>query len=649
MLLVSCDDGGDADPGDTAVSTVDASDATGVDTSDTSAPDLADGSDASDTDEPQPPQARFEPGPDGTFPFPFDAFTTEADTLTGLRLNLAAGNTRLIDDGLDNGAIALEALLPTLNRLDGFSLVAPISLAWEGDLDVDALPERPGPEDGIWLVALEPDDPDFGVHREVTLTTIERLRNIMVLEPVSSLEPSRTYGLIVGTSLMAADARFTDALSVEVPSDAALEDAHAALAPLREQLPALGLEVDEVAMATVFTTQSAPHTMERVMASVVATDPSPVIELDGGTPRLFDVAEIPDVPMDINDLTGVAAVVRATVDAPDFRAADGDVVLDANNDVTPGETRSLPFWIVLPDAAADGPVPLVVLQHGASASKERVFYIAGTLAQAGFASIAMDLPDHGERAGDGNFFAIDDPPVARGTFLQAEADLLAYMHAARKLGSEVGIDVLGAGGTPDGVDDITTANGLYYIGVSLGGITGTVANALSPHSAGAVLNVTGGGLSGLIAPFLIVLGDNPELKLQVRVLFQTLIDAADPLTFVDALRTGLAPDGRPRDVIVQIAIDDNIVRNETSRRLAEALELPLVCPCPSEGTVFEGMATIPAPHVGSGLTIFADAVHGGLLTAQELDPVSVDSMQDQIARFFTTDLETGTGEIVALP
>ena len=65
-------------------------------------------------------------------------------------------------------------------------------------------------------------------------------------------------------------------------------------------------------------------------------------------------------------------------------------------------TDTIPFLLTVPSSAEPaGGYPVVVFQHGITASKEAALPLASTLAQAGYAVLAIDALDHGDRTPPG--------------------------------------------------------------------------------------------------------------------------------------------------------------------------------------------------------------------------------------------------------
>lgn len=190
---------------------------------------------------------------------------------------------------------------------------------------------------------------------------------------------------------------------------------------------------------------------------------------------------------------------------------DGAETLDVQMTIpNPTVAGALGFQISMPD----GGWPVVMLVHGITSKKEDMLSISGSLALAGFATVAIDQPIHGSRGFDLTGNGIDDLnassvsathflnlgslPTARDNTRQAVADLLGV-----RLGLNAVIDM-----TETGMVNVNSAD-VSVMGVSLGAITGgmfaSVANTpftgdlapLSPMYSvqAASLESPGGGLA----------------------------------------------------------------------------------------------------------------------------------------------------------
>lgn len=161
--------------------------------------------------------------------------------------------------------------------------------------------------------------------------------------------------------------------------------------------------------------------------------------------------------------------------------------------------------------------PVVVIQHGITGTKEPVALIAGTLALAGFATVAIDHPLHGSRG-----ITLESGQIvnASGGFGGSPTDYLnlSSLLTARDNMRQSIVDTMGLRLGLNAVADLTggsvdlDGSNVHFLGQSLGSITGigTVATANTPMAGdlgnfdamfafkSAGLSVPGGGVGGFL-------------------------------------------------------------------------------------------------------------------------------------------------------
>lgn len=275
--------------------------------------------------------------------------------------------------------------------------------------------------------------------------------------------------------------------------------------------------------------------------------------------------------------------------------------------------RTIPYLMFFPAVHQD-PTPIIVGIHGFSLSKSTMSALASAACSAGFALVAIDLYQHGDRQADiavpeGDFTNKVDPVLAaagvrfpdpflnptmlgrsRDKLRQSVVDELALIRVlASADGADPRVDLDGDG-VPDQFGDI------MLIGQSLGGMLGTIIAAVSPHISRAVLNVPGGGVTAILrdsralshdvdllmyatagATGFGLLAGSPRRMLPMsdehelfEVVAGTVLAAADPLTFGPAILSGALGGAKPR-VLVQLAVDDAVVPNNANARLVQAI------------------------------------------------------------------------------
>ena len=315
----------------------------------------------------------------------------------------------------------------------------------------------------------------------------------------------------------------------------------------------------------------------------------------------------------------------------------------------PAKTADLqiPLLVTVPNATAAGGTgcpkppagyPVAIVQHGLGGDRSQALAMADAFADACFVVAAIDLPLHGitsaanplyqanrERtfnldllnnatgaAGpDGitdrssaHFIQVPSPLTTRDNLRQGEADLIVFAKSVANL------DVTG-----DAVADVDPTR-IHYVGLSLGGIVGTVAARFSPGVRTATLAVPGGLLTQL---FLDSPTFGPSIKQALAgqglpegtTLFnnffrdaQAAIDQGDPINH-------LAATVAAKPVHLVQVTGDTVIPNSATARLVTAAGLRRIAtagPNPvsagngvwvnftagSHGTLFDPTASLPA-------------------------------------------------------
>ncbi|MCF2947011.1 lipase [Paraglaciecola aquimarina] len=177
------------------------------------------------------------------------------------------------------------------------------------------------------------------------------------------------------------------------------------------------------------------------------------------------------------------------------------VISAATNGAVPMVTKPGPGW------------PVILFQHGITGSKENVLALSAAFSLAGFATVAIDHPLHGERglmALDGSMANATSNSIA--DYLNF-ASLLTGRDNARQSAADIMGLRLGLNSIIDNTNLVSLdLSKVHFIGHSLGSITGTAALATANTSLGgelasfdsmykfntAVLNVPGGGVPSFV-------------------------------------------------------------------------------------------------------------------------------------------------------
>ncbi|MHB8874854.1 MAG: hypothetical protein ACYC8T_14290, partial [Myxococcaceae bacterium] len=371
-----------------------------------------------------------------------------------------------------------------------------------------------------------------------------------------------------------------------------------------------GLQRSQVSAAYTFTTQDIVKRARALwMAPYTANLPLTVSGVQSNTPPLT--------------MLNTSKVISGRMTTLDFLDPNTRAFRD-NGAVLP---REIEFVLAMPKGLTAGAkVPVVIFGHGLNTERRLGLFIADRLAKSGFATMAIDLPLHGERtvclkngdcelgaacAADGSCTRAGSPadlarilntynfgrgtPVATGGawvdianlfgvrdhFRQALVDLSAQARLVRELDWKPVTGGFGLDGSK-----------LMYAGISLGGIIGGEVAGVDPNVHSMLLNVGGAGLVDLIRESSVfgptlrsgladkgITEGTPAYEEFVNA-GRWALDEVDPLNLAPfALRESLvyadpvtgaqviAPKKRLR---LQMAIGDVVVPNSATQRLVTA-------------------------------------------------------------------------------
>jgi pimeloyl-ACP methyl ester carboxylesterase len=433
----------------------------------------------------------------------------------------------------------------------------------------------------------------------------------------------------------------------------------------------LGLNPAHIVLSFSFTTQSTIDTLELISATATAqtiTVQHPpgftTAALGLGLPGHADIyVGVLDVPYYLSK----TAPLTEYWHAPPFPLDTTSTFVTRFNPLPlPTATLQIPVLVSVPNAASlyvlgggtappAGGWPLLIFQHGITRSREDMFAVADSFADAGFVVVAVDLPLHGitnradplyasganplytglglpasgsiERTFDlstvpgvidpsgQHFINLTSLLTARDNTRQAVADLITLAHSLPHLS-------LGAAGSINPLS-------IHYLGHSLGGIVGgTLMGVLRPADVGtATLANPGGEVAQLLRDSptfgpLINAGLAAQGLLQGTTLYeqwwrdaQTVLDSGDPINFIALAAINhpihliqVVGSATPPPAVVCLAqptpsgCPDQVVPNSSTQRLILAGGLSQVHPPGAAGTT--------ALHV---YVNFTAGVHGSIL------------------------------------
>ncbi len=573
---------------------------------------------------------------------PSDRFTTpDPNQLTGRRVALPAPDCALDAAGCDE--------VKLLDELDGWSVNPRIRVRFSGPISLESLTRANAFIVPLWT---EPLPSPVGL----TQLVWDAENQTLYARPERPLLQARRYALVLTTRVLDdAGQPLMPLAGKALVSEAA--QGVSAQGTVLQQLKRLGLARKDVAAVSVFTTQSVTAGLEQMRAAIESTSgPTmrftlgpggarsvyPRVELDAIELRR-QVAADPAAPLDeavklplvLVPPTDVRAIAFGRFPARTFLTAERNIPATATRSEAPAMTgtEEVDVTVYLPagNMPRDG-WPVAIFGHGFGNDRHLApMAVAGTMARAGFATVAINVVGHGggpggtltvsrtghepitlpaggrgmDLDGDGKILATEGvatrtaSPLAlissRDGLRQTVADLMQLIRAIHR-----GVDVDG-----DGRVDLDRER-IQYFGQSFGGIYGTLLMAVDPQVHMGVLNVVGGPIAeiarqspvfrGLVInqlrrrkpPLLNGESDFTESiplpgEAPVRepapggLAIQAYLDRAEwltqpanPVAFAPYLRQAPLPGVPPRPVLFQWAVGDQTVPNPTTAALLNA-------------------------------------------------------------------------------
>jgi len=465
-------------------------------------------------------------------PFPSDRYTEPDGTqLTGLRVELPKPSCAVFPSDCQD--------IDVLNELDGFNVQPRISIPFTGAIDPAS-----ATSDSIFLVKLSGGEVT-GINQVVWNPATATLH----VESDQLLDQYTRYLLVVTTGVRDAvgdsiePARFIRDLNFGQNKDRGDKDYRKELVKaLNHSLPA-GVRKADVAAASLFTTQSVTPLLEQVRRQIKASTPAPASFTLGtaGERTVFPRTSVssilfarqttvappasPGTPLPAFGVLGlfgsVGTIAFGAYDSPDYETAGKWIPATGSATGVPAvqSTNRVRFNLFLPNGTAPaGGWPVAIFGHGFGDNKNSSpLVVAASMAQAGIATIAVNVVGHGGGAlGTLTINRTTGGPVTlsaggrgidqdrNGTIDSTEGvnatapktlvsgrdglrqTVIDLMQLVREL--EVGMDVDG-----NGSRDLDPSR-ISYFGQSFGGIYGTKFLAVEPNVRAGVPNVPGGAV-----------------------------------------------------------------------------------------------------------------------------------------------------------
>lgn len=619
-----------------------------------------------------------------TNPGPTDFMTVEDSTSpTGRRLNM-----QVEDFPPSVGGLA-QFLLYAFNQLDGLSTTGDIVVYLSAPPNESTIRA-----DTAMMININPSSPHFlepaPLERWFEVRTdpdTGEEKYALVLRPSEPLY-SRTDYLVIVTDGLNSPCGEKFESSPDMETLKSYTSISGPLAPFWNEYQqdfilaenTLGIMRENISLMFSYTTQSVPEDLIAIRETSLV-EPPPVTITDV-FPPLTPTGEInwaaldphlPDIPDDIvispGYFTNISLVVYGYFPSPSY-INDEKVFQDDPETGAPIEfgTENLEFLLTLPYRSQMEPVPVIVFGHALGVCKETLLAISDTFARYGFATIGIDVPGHGSRSASGvecgkdSDIGIIFAPLInlnnilsiRDIFRQGVADEIHLVRMVKGLSSQ-NLDLMPmTGGVPtgDGALDLDTSR-IGFCSQSLGSVLGGTLYAVEPDLNVAVLNVGGGYFSKFVAAFLGGGSTGGLLTPELLVGVQMVMDGADPLNYARAIFREPYPEltgNRPRNVLLQEAVDDTVVPNETTEILARAIGVDLVWPYVKS---VAGLDIADAPVTGNisgsvtgGMYQFYPAEHQFLLLPDNL--AATIAGQEQAAIFISTAFSNRSGAATIL-
>ncbi|HET9675128.1 MAG TPA: Ig-like domain-containing protein [Gaiellaceae bacterium] len=461
-------------------------------------------------------------------PFPSNLYSVEdATQATGLRVNLPKP---------DCAARPTDcAEVDVLNTLDGFNIQPRISVPFSGPIDPSTVSSST-----VFLVG--PGFQKVGINQVVW----EPAGNTLHFESDQQLDQTSTYLLVVTNGVHAADGEpldtttFRHDLNFGQTKDPALKAYRKSLLDGLSMARAVGVHGDDIAAASLFTTQTITAISDKIRAQIQAAAP-PSARFDLGTAgerTVFPLSTITAVqwnrqvgtstfgnsflPLPALSAFGpvISTVAFGSYQSRDYETAAKVIPAYGTATGTPvvQATNTIGFTLFVPAGAKPaGGWPVAIFGHGFGDSRAGApWAVASSLASRGLASIAINVVGHGggalgrynvlrsgglptvvlsdggraiDQNGNGVFDSTEGVSAVGADTLIGNRDglrqtVIDLMQLVRTLQGGVDVDA-------DSTADLSTSR-IYYAGQSFGGIYGVPLLGVEPAIRAGVANVPGG-------------------------------------------------------------------------------------------------------------------------------------------------------------
>jgi dienelactone hydrolase len=456
------------------------------------------------------------------FPSNLDT-VSDATQVTGLRVALPRPDCKSHPSDCSD--------VTSLDQLDGFNIQPRLTIPFSGPVDVSTISSST-----VFLVGA-------GGHKVgINQIVWEPAANTLYAESDQQLAQDSTYLLVVTRGVHDAKGAPLDAttfrhdLAFGQTKDAATKAYRKALLDALPMAMAGGIGPNDIAAASIFTTQSITAVSEQIRSQLTGSPVDFDLGLNGER-TVFPAATTPLVTVSHQTGTatfsqpspmfapssplwaGIGTIAFGSYASPDYETSAGVIPATATRTGVPAVQSVNQLQFTLWEPAGTPPAggwPTVIFGHGFTDTKDGApIAVAGTFARAGLATIAVNVVGHGggpngtytaltgrgsvtlpdggravDQDGNGvydstegvNAVGLDNELIGnRDGLRQTTIDLMQLVKVLQR-----GVDV-----DADGTPDLSTSR-IYYSGQSFGGIYGVQLLGLEPNIRAGVPNVAGG-------------------------------------------------------------------------------------------------------------------------------------------------------------
>jgi hypothetical protein len=492
-------------------------------------------------------------------------------------------------------APAVDLLIEALTQQSGWGIDPVVYFRFNRAHDLDSI-KALTTDATVHFASIDPDADDYGELDAFTWTTRHSrgryiCPNWLAVSPYegSPLTPNQTYAVWLTKGIVSdageevfRDDDFPMLMQEDRPSDLTDARAYDTFGPFRDYVDSKGLTRGDIVAATVFSTGD-PRSWIRYYREVV--------ESEDTTVTLDEAADCSASPCDVACAGGSGfAEWHLKLTIPDFTGDAGAVSYASNYRPEVYETESLCAVLTVPDGnapLAGWPTALWMGDVGGTSQAAIENGMASAMAKQGIATLALDLPHHGQRATGSDpladWFDTAHPNAWRGNLLQAQAD----GHSLLRIVAD----------NPDlGLD----ADNVWVVGEGAGAEAAVPMLAMNRMPPGAVLGNPGGHYGAIASertqPWDVAhalqqsfADSNLGRSHPVVSLLQAWMSPVDPVT--TAITLVREPEGSPKHLFVVQGVDDKELSIDATSAVLRAASIPTA----GEVLVDFGQATIELP------------------------------------------------------